>query len=180
MLLDPRLVANLIVAEAERQGRPTTNLRLQKILYFVHGKYLARHNVPLMQGYLEAWQYGPVHPLVYDSFKHLGAAPIRERARKHDLLSGREVPVGEIGDSDLREDILDLAVPYLKLSPGRLVDLSHARNSPWDVLTRTASDGRCFGFRITEDLIRSHFRHHKITIQTEPRIGEPNEESPPY
>ena len=125
MSLDPRVVANLVIKEAARRRRPTTNLSLQKILYFIQGKYLAKHGVPLMQGYFEAWQYGPVHPLVYDCFKQSGAAPITEPARhRRDLLSGGEVgrilPVSTIAPQgfDLLIDRQYQQIQQL-LAPGR-------------------------------------------------------------
>lgn len=177
--LDPRSVANLIIRLACERGQPTTHLALQKILYFIHGRHLIERGQPLLSGYFEAWPYGPVHPLIYDSFKDRGAQPLKEFASKRDLMSGLEIPVDEPKISGISTLIEDLAVPYLKLSPGRLVDLSHARNSPWDVLTKTASS-REYGMRITDEHIISRFRFHKISVDQAPRAGEPHEESSPY
>jgi uncharacterized phage-associated protein len=180
MSLDPRSVANLVIEEAMARGRPITHLSLQKILYFIQGKYLMETGLPLMSGFFEAWQYGPVHPLIYDSFKDRGAKPLTEPAAKQDLLSGRKKPVDKPADPDLVQAIRDIGSAYLKLTPGRLVDLSHAKGSPWDVLTKMPSGGRSFGFRITDEIIKSRFQHHKMSVSRDSRIGEPDEESPPY
>ncbi len=74
---DPRAVANLMLDEAKRCGINISNLALQKLLYFAHGIYLTKTKRPLVSGYFEAWQYGPVHPAVYRAFKGSGswAAP---------------------------------------------------------------------------------------------------------
>jgi len=180
MRLDPRSVANLIIELSKEHGRPVTHLSLQKILYFIHGRYLIENDAPLLDGYFEAWQYGPVHPLIYDAFKDYGSHPLTEPALGRDLLSGRRIPVDKPANSALRSLIIEIALPYLKLSAGRLVDLSHARQSPWDVLTLQDDGSRKFGIRITESDIRTGFRHHKISIERYPRIGEPHEESPPH
>lgn len=179
-MLDPRSVANVIIEEARSRGLSLTHLSLQKILYFIHGKYLIESGHPLMSGYFEAWPFGPVHPLIYDAFKDRGAEPLINPATKRDLISGRTIAVEKPSDDSVSRFVRDIALPYLRLSPGRLVDLSHAKESPWDVLTRTDTGRRSYGMRITEDLIKNRFRFHKISIGVSPRIGEPNEESPPY
>lgn len=180
MPLDPRSVANLVIDEARRRGTPVTNLSLQKILYFIQGRYLVEKNAPLMSGFFEAWQYGPVHPLIYDAFKHKGASPLLEVAQKRDLMTGAIKPIDAPTDQHIVQWISDVASSYIRLSPGRLVELSHANESPWDILTKCEEGGRRFGLRITHEMIRSRFKHHKVSIDEFPRSGEPNEESPPY
>jgi len=60
---DPRAIANLMLDEADRRGWKITNLALQKLLYFAHGIHLTKTKEPLVSGYFEAWQYGPVQPI---------------------------------------------------------------------------------------------------------------------
>lgn len=180
MPFDPRSIANLILDEALSRGVALTHLSLQKILYFIHGRYLIEMDEPLLSGRFEAWQYGPVHPLIYDAFKSEGSRPLAKPAMARDLLSGRAKPVDKPQDEVVSRFVRDVSVSYLTLTPGRLVDLSHARESPWDVLTKGPNGTRSFGRRITNDLIEERFRFHKISIDAQPRIGEPNEESPPH
>lgn len=180
MSLDPRSVANLVIEEAKLRGKPVTNLSLQKILYFIQGRYLIETAEPLMSGYFEAWQYGPVHPLIYDAFKYRGAEPLLEPALARDLVTGRSKPVDKPQDANQVEFIRDIAQAYLRLSAGRLVDLSHAKDSPWDVLTKAQDGSRSYGLRITDDIIKSRFKYHKVSVDRNPRVGEPDEESPPY
>lgn len=180
MPLDPRSVANLILSEAKERKISLTNLALQKIIYFVHGKFLVEEGEPLIAGSFEAWQYGPVNLAVYDAFKHCGAGPISDLATKKDIRTGKIEEVELPSSFELRSKIADVAAHYLKLSAGRLVDLSHANGSPWDRATRGTNGQRSYGLRISNDNIRENFRYHKISIQSAPRIGEPNEESAPY
>jgi len=178
--LDPRAVANEILILAARENVKLTNLALQKILYFVHGRYLIENEQPLIKGSFEAWQYGPVSLPVYDAFKSFGPNFITSLAQRKNIISGIHEVVPPPEAEDVRIKIRELASPYLKLSAGRLVELSHAQNSPWDVVTRGTFGKRAFGLRITSENIAENFRHHKISIQSVPRAGEPDEESSPY
>jgi uncharacterized phage-associated protein len=166
--------------EAADRGIGISNLSLQKILYFVHGKFLVEEGTPLLAGSFEAWKYGPVNLPVYEAFKHFGADPITDRAMRRDIRLKQVVPIAPIADQSLRQRIANLAIPYLELSAGRLVDLSHAKHSPWDVATQNRNGQRSFGLRITNENISQNFRHHKVTIRETPEVGEPNEESSPY
>ena len=81
---DPRSIANLLLDEADRLAINITNLSLQKLLYFAHGLSLIEDGKPLVSGYFEAWQHGPVHPLVY-----LRLAPSRMLAGHLSLFEPR-------------------------------------------------------------------------------------------
>ena len=65
MSYDPRVVANLILDIRDELNLETTNLELQKLLYFSHAFSLNRFDVPLVSGFFEAWKNGPVNPAVY-------------------------------------------------------------------------------------------------------------------
>jgi uncharacterized phage-associated protein len=52
---------------------PVDNLKLQKLLYYSQGVYLVLHDKkPLFNEVIEAWDYGPVVPLVYQAYKEHG------------------------------------------------------------------------------------------------------------
>lgn len=131
MSYDPRALANLMLDEADRRGIRISNLGLQKLLYFAHGIHMKRGRGPLVSGYFEARQYGPVHPAVYRAFKKNGAEPIAVRAVKRDPLTGRtkELPLPD--DMTVIDLVSDVVRHFGPMSPGRLVDLSHAKGSPW-------------------------------------------------
>ena len=176
---DPRSVANTVLSVADDYQLPVTHLGLQKILYFLHGQFLTRYGDPLVTGYFEAWQYGPVHPVIYASFKDHGAKQIDRRATRRDLMTGEIQPVAEVADSEVRLFIIKTSLQYLAMNPGRLVDLSHAKGSPWDYLTQTDDGKRKFGVRITNDHINKSFKYHKMSVNAHTNVGEPDDESPP-
>ena len=53
-----------------------SNLEMQKIIYLAHMMHLGSEDAPLVYGYFEAWDYGPVHPELYHYVKMFGAGPI--------------------------------------------------------------------------------------------------------
>ncbi|MGY9047690.1 MAG: type VI toxin-antitoxin system SocA family antitoxin [Rhodobacterales bacterium] len=176
---DPRAIANLMLDEADRRSTKITNLALQKLLYFAHGIYLTKTKKPLVSGYFEAWQFGPVHPAVYRAFKQNGSEPITFRAVKQDPLTGltRELAKpNEIEVVDLVSDVMRFIGP---MSPGRLVDLSHAKDSPWYAVVDKARTNVAFGMRIPDNLILDRFQHHKVSLHTSARAGEPPSDDTP-
>lgn len=150
---DVRSVANRVLQIAAANDRPVTNLALNKILYFLHAGFLHEYGTSLISAKIEAWDHGPVFREIYHQFKKFGREPISEKARRLDPLSGTlvEVPIS-LNSTELV--YVDLhASELIKLSPGRLVDMSHVRDGPW--YTARYGDGRLNpGVEITDELIR--------------------------
>ncbi len=177
---DPRAIANLMLDEADRRGWRISNLALQKLLYFAHGIHLTRTKRPLVSGYFEAWQFGPVHPSVYRAFKPSGSAPILTRAVATDILTGQTRDLQKPTEIEIIDLVSDVMRSYGHLSPGRLVDLSHAKDSPWYEVVHKARTDVAFGMRIPDDIILKRFRHHKVSIGTSPLAGEPPSDDTPF
>src|SRR6476619_3832573 len=53
-----------------------TQMQLQKLTYIAHGWNLALNERRLVSDELEAWDYGPVYPMLYDHAKYFGKSPI--------------------------------------------------------------------------------------------------------
>src|SRR6516164_1590141 len=100
---DPRVVANYMLDVAANRGIAVTNLALQKLLFFAHAISLAERKVGLVSGYFEAWQYGPVHPTVYQAFKTAGSSAIEFRAETLDPVTRVKKPLPQLSDSETRE-----------------------------------------------------------------------------
>lgn len=175
---DPRAIANLMLDEADRQDIEITNLALQKLLYFAHGIHLIQTKKPLVSGYFEAWQYGPVHPSVYNAFKISGSHPIKIRATKKDLLTGRRQELHKPTEGSVVYLLQHVVGSYGRMSPGRLVDLSHATNSPWHYVVDKGRTSIAFGFRISDNVIIERFCHHKVAVDVTPKSGEPVLDAP--
>ena len=178
-IYDPRAIANLMLDEADQRGDiKITNLALQKLLYFAHGMYLTQTKGPLVSGYFEAWQYGPVHPSVYRAFKSSGSAPITTRAEGKDPLTGHPRPIRAVEDYEVIDLIRHVLRSYGTMSAGRLVDLSHAKNSPWAYIVDKSRTSIALGLQITDTVIMDRFRYHKVSVGIEPNAGEPSDDTP--
>jgi uncharacterized phage-associated protein len=91
-------VANYLVASFRDAGDPLTNLKLQKLLYYAQGWYLAIHDEALFDERIEAWPRGPVVPPVYGSFKHRQWNPIVDDVNKPHLPPEVEAHLKEVMD----------------------------------------------------------------------------------
>ncbi len=164
--------------EADRVGFRITNLVLQKLLYFTHCIFLIETKRPLVSGYFEAWQYGPVHPAAYKAFRSARSEPIEFRAKAQDILTGKLTEIAEPDDQDVRRHVFNVLSSYGRLSPGRLVDVAHARGSPWHFIADKGRTSVAFGLRIPDNVIVERFKYHKVCVDDAPLAGEPHEDSP--
>lgn len=175
---DPRAVANLLLDAADHSRLFISNLALQKLLYFAHGHFLIQTGQPLVQGAFEAWKYGPVHPAVYAAFKASGAAPISFRARGFNVMTGESRPLTLPDNEDVQRNIDNVLNAYGRLSPGRLVDISHAPRGPWAVIVQKSKTSTALGMRIPDAVTEECFRYQKISVGVETIAGDPGEDVP--
>ncbi|SDY02400.1 Uncharacterized phage-associated protein [Variovorax sp. YR266] len=71
-------VASYVIRFFQDAGDPVSNLKLQKLLYYIQGWHLALRKQPLFPDRFEAWVHGPVVPSVYGSYKQYRWQPIIE------------------------------------------------------------------------------------------------------
>lgn len=72
-----QVVTRWFFNRAESAGAELSNLKLQKLLYYAQGRYLARTGEPLFNAPIEAWEHGPVVATIYRECKASGRGPIR-------------------------------------------------------------------------------------------------------
>lgn len=114
-------VAKYILHFAYKRGDLITNLKLQKLLYYVQAWYLAKSKgKPLFSENIEAWQYGPVVKEVYDIYKCFGHNPINDESLT-DKFNLNEKLIRHI------DSVLD---NYMDYSASTLVKSIH-QDSPW-------------------------------------------------
>jgi uncharacterized phage-associated protein len=178
MASDPRSIANLMLDEADRCGYRVTNLALQKLLYFAHAIFLIEQKRPLVSGYFEAWEFGPVHPAAYQAFKSAGPQVITFRATRVDIATGARADITSPDDLAVRQHVARIMQSYGRLTPGRLVEISHAKGAPWHYIQDKGRTSLAFGLRISDDVIMERFKHHKVSVGHSPLVGEPSEDTP--
>ena len=114
-------VARYIIERCNSQNRTISNLKLQKILYFVQAEFLVAKGYPCFSEEIEAWDFGPVVPEVYQEYKFFGGANIPVIGR-----SFRPILVSD-DDQELIDGIVDECAKY---SASALVEITH-KQAPW-------------------------------------------------
>jgi uncharacterized phage-associated protein len=155
MAYPAREVADAFIAFCNEHGDTLTNLKLQKLLYYAQGWYLAMHDEPLFNEPLEAWIRGPVVPEVFREFKDAGAKPI-----------GLEPRPLQAFPSKLMEHVKDVWEAYGDLSSFSLERLSH-NEPPWRSARQGLPPDAACNHRLDLDLMRAFFKEqHKNGNQT--------------
>ena len=68
-------IANHFVDCSKGKGY-LTPMKMQKLIFIAHGWYQAYFNEPLIEDEIQPWEWGPVIPIVYDSFRSFGKRAI--------------------------------------------------------------------------------------------------------
>lgn len=70
------IIADCVIDFCAGHGDLITNLKLQRILYYVQAWYLALHDKNLFNDEFEAWAHGPVQPVVFAKFAPYEHGPL--------------------------------------------------------------------------------------------------------
>lgn len=131
------MVARYVINKCIEVGNPISNLQLQKILYYIQKAYLMQGE-PAFYEKIEAWQFGPVVPVVYYKYCGFGSLPITFR----------------YGDTELHGDtrqIDQIISEKSYLPPWDLVAETHKEGGAWDLVYRNGAGNHK---EIPRDLIR--------------------------
>lgn len=99
-----------------------SNMKIQKLLYYAQGHYLAATGQPLFDDTIEAWSHGPVVPNVYHSYKGHGNAEIE--LPEEDEFTWADV------DPDTTQFLIKVWNTYGGLAAWRLRNMTHDE-PPW-------------------------------------------------
>lgn len=152
-------IANGLINLALQAGKPPTQMKLQKLMFFAHGWNLALYNTPLVDEEFQAWPYGPVIPSVYHQFKAYGTLGI-------DQL-GTELMCTPTGFAWLPPPVNDTSGRVLGLlgkiwevfgihSGTQLSEMTHATGTPWQ--TMRAQYGPARDIPIPDGVIQAYFK----------------------
>ena len=79
-MMDIISLCNYVIKSFNEKDSKITNLKLQKVLYYIQGYFLKQFNSPAFSEELYCWTYGPVVPLAYYEFNVNGANPLQHNA----------------------------------------------------------------------------------------------------
>lgn len=139
-------VCKYIINYCNEKDYSVSNLKLQKLLYFIQAYFLTKTGKPCFREDIEAWDFGPVVPEAYFQYKQYGAGPI-----PYVFYS----PMSQVGEGITDQDkvyiekVLDIFARY---SATDLVTVTH-RQDPW----KDVYDPRRYHIKITNESIRKYF-----------------------
>ena len=113
-------IAAYVVKRCHELKSAVSNLKLQKLLYFIQAYFLMVDGKPCFEDKIEAWSFGPVVPSVYQVYKYYCAGSIP--------YFGDE-KIGNISYPD-RQKIDAIINVFSGRSANELVEITH-RQSPW-------------------------------------------------
>lgn len=160
---NPIAVANFVIETANEENNPVTNLKLQKVLFFLQGYCLDKYNTPLIEGDFAKWQYGPVEEDVYREFKTLGSSlltsPSITLKRTLDgtiTLEKKRIDL----ESNILAELKNVVKKIISKQAWELVELTH-NHASWngfknDIFQRNVQDysyeeiKECFSDNMTE------------------------------
>lgn len=140
-MMTARQIADYFLAlQDDESGDLISNLKLQKLLYFAQGLYLASTGPPLFEEKIFAWKHGPVVPDIYHAFKDYKAGSI---PRPIDL----DFSVYSDAIKEFLNEIYDV---FGQFSAWKLRNMSH-ETLPYKIAEEDSEE-------ITHDSMRDYFK----------------------
>lgn len=125
-----------------------TNLKLQKLLYYVQGHYSAITGELLFEDAIQAWQHGPVIPKVYNMYKIYGYNVI---------VTPKQNASFSFIDNTTKVLIHKITNYYKQFSASKLRQMTHEER-PWKETYKIGLPNLI----ISNELIRSFFKQSTL------------------
>ncbi len=151
-----KTVANTFLYYSFNRKIPISPLKLQKLVYFLHGWHLAIREVSCIDGKFEVWPYGPVNENLYHFFKGYGNKNITDYAYSWKEKESEEsvAYIVSRNNADFYKIFDAVFDKYINLSVRKISSLTHLPGSPRD---KTKNESGISAI-IDDDLIKGYFR----------------------
>lgn len=128
-------IARYIINYSNDRGYSISNLKLQKLLYFVQGVFLAETGKVCFPEEIEAWDFGPVVPNAYHEFKKYGSMNIPKIESfikfEDNIWESERVNFNMFRiDKETRERVNRVVDQLSDFSATQLVRITHSQ-APW-------------------------------------------------
>jgi uncharacterized phage-associated protein len=111
-------VAEYVIELAHKYDDEITQLKLQKLLYYMQGMYLGATGTPLFADEILAWKHGPVVHTVWQKYRQNKKSPIKASKKNASIQPFDKRMLDEIYQE------------YRAFTPQQLVTMTH-REKPW-------------------------------------------------
>lgn len=135
-------IAKKILAKGTENEDLISNMKLQKLLYYMQGFYLAYFDKPMFEENIEAWMYGPVVQNVYEAYKANGNKGIE------DIDVDKVITLDTPKEEKLFNEVFRI---YSKYSATGLMEMTH-NETPW----KTTGTG--VGNVISLEIMKQYFK----------------------
>jgi len=152
-MADTFAVANRFLALAKENDSTLTPMQLLKLVYIAHGWMLGLYGKTLICDDIEAWQYGPVIPTLYEGIRKFKSNPVKGPLNCNNSDLDKK-------ESQVIDQVYEI---YGGLTGGQLSSLTHAKGTPWAITTKELGH---WG-NISNDLIKIHYKdlYKKLSIK---------------
>lgn len=140
-------IANFFLQIVDRDaGSTVTPLKLQKILYYAQGHYLAMFDKELFSEDFEAWAHGPANVQIYYEYKEYGFSAI-------------DKPKGVVPnlDKSLVDFLYEIWNVY-GIFDGKYLEYLTHKEKPWIDARGTCKDGEPCNNIISKESMRIFFK----------------------
>ncbi|WP_413154889.1 Panacea domain-containing protein [Bartonella sp. cb54] len=148
-------VANFFLNKGNEGNIEISPMKLIKLVYFAYGWVLAITNKRLFSDPIEAWDYGPVIPVLYYEFRSWGKNPINCTSYTRNFETG-EVDIPNITENSKNKDIIRILEAvwntYKSFSSWELSNESHSKGSPWEKVYKKG-----YNIQLIDDHISNYF-----------------------
>ena len=134
--------AKYVIDLCTNTGNAISDLKLQKVLYYIQLAFIANLHEDAFVDEMEAWPYGPVVRSVYNAYSSYGSTKICLQYEGADVFTEEE-----------RNVIHFVLHQCLDKNAWDLVDMTHVSGGPWD---RVYQNGKGYKKPIPKEHIREY------------------------
>jgi len=148
-------IADYFIALSNEVQDLTTNLKLQKLVYYTQAWHLAAFDEPIFSDEFQAWVHGPVIPSLYHKYKDFGYKPIIED----------KPPVNEVRQTlpeNVQEILDDVVEEYFGRTAYELEKLTHSED-PWITARGGIPDNEPSHTVISKELMKNYYQPQLLT-----------------
>lgn len=137
-------IARYIINYSRDKKHPVSNLKLQKLLYYVQANFLVKKNKPCFAEDIIHWDYGPIVREVYDEFKGFGREELPYQKTYGTIEFDTTIENIKYYDKEFDDKIINeedknlinqVITSYFRYSPFEMVNKTHSEQ-PWKVTSQ--------------------------------------------